>query len=90
MQEALHQHLDRSLKRGDLFLVFSDGYDTDEPHALAEVLAQVRGRGARVCWLHPTVQAPQSAAMELAAPHVWRFMPAHNLASLSQLANVLT
>ncbi len=89
LDEALHQHLDRSLKRGDLFLVFSDGYDTDEPHALAEVLARVRGRGARVCWLHPTVQVPQSAAMELAAPFVTRFMPAHNLASLSRLADVL-
>lgn len=90
LHEALHQHLDRSLKRGDLFLVFSDGYDTDEPHALAEVLAQIRGRGARICWLHPTVQVPQSAAMELAAPFVTRFMPAHNLASLSRLADMLT
>lgn len=89
LHEALHQHLNRSLARGDLFLVFSDGYDTDEPHALAEVLAQVRGRGARVCWLHPTVQAPQSAAMLLAAPFITRFMPAHNLASLSRLAELL-
>ena len=89
LHEALHQHLSRSLARGDLFLVFSDGYDTDEPHALAEVLAQVRGRGARVCWLHPTVQAPQSAAMRLAAPFITRFMPAHNLASLSRLAELL-
>jgi uncharacterized protein with von Willebrand factor type A (vWA) domain len=70
--------------------VFSDGYDTDQPTALAEVLAQVRARGARVCWLHPTVQAPQSAAMELATPFVTRFMPAHNLASLSKLADLLT
>lgn len=89
LHEALHQHLDRSLTRGDLFMVFSDGYDTDEPTALADVLAQVRARGARVCWLHPTVQAPQSAAMELAAPFVTRFMPAHNLASLAKLADLL-
>lgn len=89
LHEALHQHLGRSLGRGDLFMVFSDGFDTDAPEALAEVLAQVRARGARVCWLHPTVQVPQSAAMTLAACHVTRFMPAHNLASLARLPELL-
>ncbi|MDP3226098.1 MAG: VWA domain-containing protein [Rubrivivax sp.] len=89
LHEALHQHLGRGLGRGDLFLVFSDGFDTDAPEALAGVLAQVRARGARVCWLHPTVQVPQSAAMALAACHVTRFMPAHNLASLARLPELL-
>lgn len=89
LHEALHQHLDRSLGRGDLFMVLSDGFDTDAPEALAEVLAQVRARGARVCWLHPTLQVPRSAAMALAARHVTRFMPAHNLASLARLPELL-
>lgn len=89
LHEALHQHLGRSLASGDLFMVFSDGFDTDEPQELAEVLAQVRARGARVCWLHPTVEAPTSAAMLLAAPFVNRFMPAHNLASLARLPELL-
>ncbi len=89
LHEALHRHLGRALARGDLFMVFSDGFDTDEPQALADVLAQVRARGARVCWLHPTVLVPQSAAMLLAAPHVTRFMPVHNLASLSRLPELL-
>lgn len=89
LHEALHLHLGRSLARGDLFMVFSDGYDTDEPQALAEVLAQVRARGARVFWLHPTVAVPQSAAMQLAAPHVSRFMAAHNLVSLMRLPELL-
>jgi len=89
LHEALHQHLGRDLGRGDLFIVFSDGFDTDEPQQLALVLAQIRARGARICWLHPTVIAPQSAAMLLAAPHVNRFMPVHNLASLSRLPDLL-
>ena len=89
LHEALHTHLGRGLARGDLFLVFSDGYDTDEPGALAEVLGQVRARGARIGWLHPTVQAPDSAAMAQAAAHVTRFMPAHNLASLMRLPELL-
>lgn len=89
LSEALHVHLGRALSRGDLFMVFSDGYDTDEPEALAEVLSQVKARGARVCWLHPTKEAPTSAAMVLAAPYVTRFLPAHNLASLSRLPELL-
>lgn len=93
LHEALHTHLGRGgrgvLGRGDLFLVFSDGYDTDEPEALAQVLAQVRARGARIGWLHPTIQVPRSAAMELAAQHVTRFLPAHNLASLARLPDLL-
>lgn len=87
--ETVHTHLGRGLHRGDLFLVFSDGYDTDEPEALAAVLAQVRARGARIGWLHPTVQVPRSAAMDLAAQHVTRFLPAHNLASLARLPELL-
>ena len=53
------------------------------------MLAQVRARGARVCWLHPTVQVPQSEAMLRAAKQVNRFLPAHNLASLARLPDVL-
>ncbi len=89
VQETLQLHLGRSIARGDLFMVFSDGYDTDEPQALADALAQVRARGARVCWLHPTVQVPQSEAIRLALPFISRFLPAHNLQSLARLSSLL-
>jgi uncharacterized protein with von Willebrand factor type A (vWA) domain len=69
--------------------IFSDGYDTDEPGALAQVLAQIRARGTRIVWLHPTIQVPESAAMAMARNLVSRFLPAHNLASLSRLPQVL-
>lgn len=87
--EALDVHLGRSLKSGDIFMVLSDGYDTDAPEDLAAVLARVKARGARICWLHPTVEPPQSEAMRLAAQHVTHFMPVHNLASLSRLPELL-
>ncbi len=89
LSEALDVHLRRTLKSGDVFMVLSDGYDTDAPEGLAEVLARVKARGARICWLHPTVDIPQSEAMRLAAVHVHRFLPAHNLASLSRLPELL-
>ena len=89
VHEAAQLHLGRWLRRGDVVLVFSDGYDTDPPDDLGAVLAQVRALGARVCWLHPTVQAPQSEALLRAASQVNRFMPAHNLASLARLPDLL-
>ncbi len=87
--QALDVHLGRALKSGDIFMVLSDGYDTDAPEDLCAVLARVKARGARICWLHPTVERPQSEAMRLAAPHVTHFMPVHNLASLSRLPELL-
>jgi uncharacterized protein with von Willebrand factor type A (vWA) domain len=89
LQDALHHHLSRTLRRGDVMFIFSDGYDTDEPGALAQVLAQIRARGTRIVWLHPTMQVPESAAMAMARNLVTRFLPAHNLASLSRLPQVL-
>lgn len=89
LHDALHRHLGRALGGGDWFLVCSDGYDTDEPQALGEVLAQVKARGARIGWLHPTREAPASAAMQAAREHVARFLPAHDLASLGRLPDLL-
>jgi len=85
VHEAAQLHLGRWLRRGDVVLVFSDGYDTDAPDALPAALSAIRARGARIGWLHPTVQIPQSEAMQAAAHLVYRFMPAHNLASLARL-----
>lgn len=89
LHALLHEHLGQALRRGDLLLVLSDGYDTDEPHRLAEVLSQARGRGARIGWLHPTATVPQSAAIEQAAPQITRFLPIHNLSSLTRLPELL-
>ena len=46
-------------------------------------------RGVRVCWLHPTKELPQSEAMQGALPFIHRAMPAHNLASLARLPDLL-
>jgi len=86
---ALQEHLTRRLDRGDMVLIFSDGYDTDDPGELAKVLGQLRLRGARVFWLHPTKQPPVSAALVLARQEVTRFMPVYNLATLARLPTLL-
>ena len=84
-QEGATGVVGRWLRGGDGVVGGGDGYATDAPGTLPAALAAIRERGARIGWLHPTVQIPQSEAMQAAAHLVYRFMPAHNLASLARL-----
>ncbi|MFT3817353.1 MAG: VWA domain-containing protein [Rubrivivax sp.] len=43
--------------------LLSDGFDADEPEALAASLAALRAKGARIEWIHPTDAVPASAAI---------------------------
>lgn len=82
-------HARAQLQRGARVWVLSDGFDADEPEALAAALARVRARGARITWFHPTVAPPASLAMAAVITHgglVERFL---RLASLRDLAAAL-
>lgn len=81
-----------ALEPGALVMVLSDGYDTDPPHRLAESLAAIRARGARVAWLHPNRRASFGEALSRArdAGLVDAFAPAHDLASLERLPALLS
>lgn len=82
-------HARAQLTRGARVWVLSDGFDADEPEALAAALARVRARGARTTWFHPTVAPPASMAMAAVTAHgglVERFL---RLASLRDLAAAL-
>ena len=89
LREWSRQDQARGVRRGDVLFICSDGYDTDEPALLGEVLAGIRAQGVRIVWLHPTRSIPASVAMAGAEASVNRFMPAHNLASLARLPRVL-
>jgi uncharacterized protein with von Willebrand factor type A (vWA) domain len=83
--EDFHRvHARAQLGRRAQVWVLSDGFDADEPHRLAEALATVRGRGARITWFHPSPAVPASAALQAARSHVQRFV---RLASLRDLAS---
>ena len=79
-------HARAQLQRGSRVWVLSDGFDADEPHLLAEALARVRARGARISWFHPTIAPPASQAMQ--AVHDQRGLVERwlRLASLRDLA----
>jgi len=82
-------HARAQLGRAARVWVLSDGFDADEPQCLAEELAAVRARGARITWFHPSAERPASEAMQDAAPLVERFVRLNSLRDLAAAADVL-
>jgi uncharacterized protein with von Willebrand factor type A (vWA) domain len=82
-------HARAQLSRSARVWVLSDGFDADEPERLATELAQVRRRGARITWFHPSEQRPASGAMNEAAPLIDRFVRLNSLRDLAAAADLL-
>jgi uncharacterized protein with von Willebrand factor type A (vWA) domain len=81
-------HARAQLTRQARVWVLSDGFDADAPQCLADELARVRGRGARITWFHPAEHAPASQAMQAVAAHGGLVERFHRLNSLRDLAAV--
>ena len=92
--EALRQfHLEwarRTLARGPVVLLISDGWDRGDPALLAREIARLRRSCHRLIWLNPLLGSPEyeplTRGMQAALPYVNDFLPVHNLASLESLA----
>lgn len=89
LQEFVRQHARAQLNRGSRVWVFSDGFDTDAPHQLAAALQEVRARGARITWFHPTRNVPSGTALQGARASIDRFLPLASLSDLAAACNVL-
>lgn len=80
----------RVMRNGPIVLILSDGWDRGDPHLLARELARVRRSCRRLIWLNPLLGSaryePLTRGMYAALRYVDDFLPAHNLASLEQLA----
>jgi len=74
-------------------LLVSDGLDRDENGHLADAAAHLRRMAHQVVWLNPLLRfegfEPKAAGVRALLPHVDRFLPVHNLASLADLARAL-
>jgi len=63
--------------------VFSDGFDTDEPTSLRDVLGRIRGRGGNIDWFYPNkTVAGMSQCVQLAKVFVKNWYSAGNLNEL--------
>jgi uncharacterized protein with von Willebrand factor type A (vWA) domain len=89
LQEFARQHARAQLNRGSRVWVFSDGFDTDAPELLATALQEVRARGARITWFHPTRHVPAATALQRARANIERFVPLASLADLAAARHVL-
>jgi uncharacterized protein len=82
-------HARRAITSRTCVMIFSDGYDTGEPAALAAAMRSLRRRCKRIVWLDPLTGrdgfAPVARGLKAALPFVDLFAPAHDLASLAAL-----
>jgi uncharacterized protein with von Willebrand factor type A (vWA) domain len=86
----------RALTRGAVVVIASDGWEREDagPGLLAGQMARLAREAFAVVWVNPLKGSPQyeplAAGMRAALPHVDRFLPGHNLASLEALAQILS
>lgn len=83
----------RSLTRGAVVLIVSDGWERGDHELLGREMARLHRSAYAVIWVsplkgHPEYQ-PLAAGMRAALPHVDRFVAGHNIASLESLAALL-
>ncbi len=83
----------RSLGRGAITVIISDGWDRGDPATLAAELAHLQRSCHLLVWLNPLLglagYQPLTRGMSAALPYVDLFLPAHNLHSLEALATLL-
>jgi uncharacterized protein with von Willebrand factor type A (vWA) domain len=83
----------RTLARGAVVLLISDGWDRGDPELLRAEISRLRRTCYRLIWLNPLLGSsgyqPLTRGMQAALPSIDDFLPAHNLASLESLAQHL-
>lgn len=81
------EHAPRLVHARTAILILSDGYDTGEPHQLAEALAALRRRARRIVWLNPLYgrpgYEPVNRGMQAALPHLDLLAPGGSLAAIA-------
>jgi uncharacterized protein with von Willebrand factor type A (vWA) domain len=83
----------RVLGANAALLLVTDGLDRDDRGGLARAAAQLHRLAREVVWLNPLLRfdgfQPRAAGVRAILPHVDRFLPVHNLASLADLGRAL-
>jgi uncharacterized protein with von Willebrand factor type A (vWA) domain len=96
--EALHDFNNhwarRVLGQGAVVLLITDGLDRDGGRDLSPQMERLRKSCRRLVWLNPLLRwdgfTPKSSGIRAMLPHVDEFRPVHNLASLGDLADLLS
>ena len=91
--EFLDRWGQRGTARGAVVVILSDGWERDDPAALARQMARLSRLAHRVVWSNPRKGrpgfAPLAAGLVAALPYVDDFVSGHSLAALERLARVV-
>jgi uncharacterized protein with von Willebrand factor type A (vWA) domain len=83
----------RTLGRGAVVLIISDGWDRGDISMLSEEMARLQRNCHRLIWLNPLLgqsdYRPVTAGMRAAMPFIDDFLPANNLDNLIALGELL-
>ncbi|MEM6374244.1 MAG: VWA domain-containing protein [Pseudomonadota bacterium] len=84
----------RVLGQGAVVLLITDGLDRDDPDALARQMQRLHLSARRLIWINPLLRwdefAPKARGITTMLPHVDSFRAGHSIASLEELAAVIS
>jgi uncharacterized protein with von Willebrand factor type A (vWA) domain len=84
----------RALSRGAVVVIVSDGGERQDPALVGREMNRLARSAYAVVWVSPLKgkvdYEPLGAGIRAALPHVDRFLAGHNIASLEELADVLS
>jgi len=93
LAQLLARREQRSVLRGAVVVLCSDGLERGDPELLRRQMARLGRLAARVVWLNPLKEDPRyeplARGMRAALPYVDLFASGHDLASLQSLADRL-
>ena len=85
------RHPDRRLSGA---VLITDGLDRDDPDALGREMERLHLSARRLIWLNPLLRwdgfAPKARGIMAMLPHVDSFRAGHSVASLEELAQVIS
>ena len=84
----------RVMGQGAVVLLITDGLDRDEPDALEHEMQRLHLSARRLIWLNPLLRwegfAPKARGIRAMLPHVDSFRAGHSIASIEELAAVIS
>ncbi|WP_052441248.1 vWA domain-containing protein [Streptacidiphilus anmyonensis] len=83
----------RGMARGAVVVIFSDGWEGEDPAAVGRETARLSRLAHRVVWVNPRKAAPGYAplagGMAAALPHCDAFVSGHSLAAMSEVFDAI-
>ncbi|MFF3707794.1 vWA domain-containing protein [Streptomyces phaeochromogenes] len=83
----------RGMARGAVVVIFSDGWEGEDPAAVAREMARLSRLTHRIIWVNPRKAAPgytpRTAGMTAALPYCDAFISGHSLAALMEVVEAI-